>query len=55
MGSAVTAERYCLFDTVLGLGGIAWNEVGLTRVHLPEADAAAAGTGSSAARVFRVS
>ena len=36
-----TGERYCLFDTAFGLCGIAWNEAGLTRVHLPEADVAA--------------
>lgn len=34
-------ERYCLFDTAFGLCGIAWGEHGLTRVQLPEADAAA--------------
>lgn len=34
-------ERYCLFDTAFGLTGIAWAASGLTRVQLPEADAAA--------------
>ena len=34
-------ERYCLFDTAFGLTGIAWNDHGLTRVQLPEKDAAA--------------
>ncbi len=34
-------ERYCLFDTEFGLCGVAWNEAGLTRVQLPEADIAA--------------
>ena len=41
-GAAMAAtERYCLFDTAFGLTGIAWNGRGLTRVQLPEADAAA--------------
>ena len=35
-------ERYCLFDTVLGSFGIAWNDRGLYRLQLPEADGAAA-------------
>jgi len=30
--------HYCLFDTAIGTCGIAWNERGLTRVQLPEAD-----------------
>lgn len=34
-------ERYCLFDTAFGLCGIAWNDHGLTRLQLPEKDAAA--------------
>lgn len=34
-------ERYCLFDTAFGLCGIVWNDRGLTRVQLPEKDAAA--------------
>lgn len=38
---ARAADRYCLFDTAFGLTGIAWNGRGLTRVQLPEADAAA--------------
>lgn len=43
MGAPVadSAERYCLFDTAFGLCGIAWSARGLTRVQLPEADAAA--------------
>ena len=35
------AESYCLFDTEFGLTGIAWSAGGLTRVQLPEVDAAA--------------
>ena len=31
-------EHYCLFDTAIGLCGVAWSERGLTRVQLPEAD-----------------
>jgi methylated-DNA-[protein]-cysteine S-methyltransferase len=27
--------QYCLFDTVIGTGGLAWNERGLTHVELP--------------------
>ena len=34
-------ERYCLFDTALGSFGIAWNDRGLSRLQLPEADGAA--------------
>jgi len=29
---------YCVFDTQLGVCGIAWSERGLTRLQLPEAD-----------------
>ncbi len=35
------AEAYALFDTALGVCGIAWSDRGLTRLQLPEADAAA--------------
>ena len=31
-------ERYCLFDTALGPFGLAWNECGVVRLQLPEAD-----------------
>ena len=31
-------ERYCLFDTAIGPCGVAWSDLGLTRVQLPEAD-----------------
>lgn len=31
-------EHYCLFDTAIGPCGVAWSEMGLTRVQLPEAD-----------------
>ena len=34
-------ETCCLFDTAFGLCGIAWGEHGVTRLQLPEADAAA--------------
>ena len=34
-------ERYCLFDTALGSFGVAWNDRGLSRLQLPEADGAA--------------
>jgi methylated-DNA-[protein]-cysteine S-methyltransferase len=33
--------RYHLFDTRIGICGVAWNEGGLQRVQLPEADARA--------------
>jgi methylated-DNA-[protein]-cysteine S-methyltransferase len=29
---------YCLFDTAIGVCGVAWNERGLTRVQLPESN-----------------
>jgi methylated-DNA-[protein]-cysteine S-methyltransferase len=32
------AARYCLFETALGPFGMAWNEHGLVRLQLPEAD-----------------
>jgi methylated-DNA-[protein]-cysteine S-methyltransferase len=35
------AGRYCLFETRMGIFGLAWNERGLTRLQLPEADARA--------------
>ena len=31
-------EHYCLFDTAIGLCGVAWSERGLTRLQLPESD-----------------
>lgn len=31
--------RYALFDTALGVAGIAWNAAGLVACHLPERDA----------------
>jgi methylated-DNA-[protein]-cysteine S-methyltransferase len=34
-------QHYCLFDTALGICGIAWSEHGLTRLQLPESDRAA--------------
>lgn len=33
--------RYCIFETAIGACGVAWSERGLTRVALPEFDAAA--------------
>ncbi|HET6970192.1 MAG TPA: methylated-DNA--[protein]-cysteine S-methyltransferase [Phenylobacterium sp.] len=30
--------QYALFDTAIGHAGLAWNEVGLVGVHLPERD-----------------
>jgi methylated-DNA-[protein]-cysteine S-methyltransferase len=30
--------QYALFDTAIGHTGIAWNEIGLVAVHLPERD-----------------
>src|SRR6266480_1536824 len=36
------AERYCLFDTAIGLCGIAWTESGVTKFQLPERSPAAA-------------
>jgi methylated-DNA-[protein]-cysteine S-methyltransferase len=35
---AVTPEPHCLFDTAIGLCGVAWSARGLTRVQLPEAN-----------------
>jgi methylated-DNA-[protein]-cysteine S-methyltransferase len=37
----VAQPHYHLFDTTLGLCGVAWSDAGLTRVQLPERDAAA--------------
>ncbi len=31
-------EHYCLFDTPIGVCGVAWSNQGLTRLQLPEAD-----------------
>src|SRR6185295_17096763 len=36
-----TRSRYHVFDTALGACGIAWNERGVTRFALPQADPAA--------------
>lgn len=33
--------HYCLFDTAIGITGVAWSEQGLTRLQLPEAGRAA--------------
>jgi methylated-DNA-[protein]-cysteine S-methyltransferase len=33
--------HYCLFDTALGVCGVAWSERGLTRLQLPESDRSA--------------
>src|SRR5581483_9897139 len=30
--------QYALFDTAIGHAGLAWNDVGLVGVHLPERD-----------------
>ena len=35
------AEAYALFDTALGVCGVAWSSQGLTRLQLPESDPAA--------------
>ena len=34
-------QRYCVFDTPIGLCGVAWSERGLTRLRLPEASRSA--------------
>jgi len=36
-----SGEHYCLFDTALGVCGLAWSERGITRVQLPDRDRAA--------------
>jgi methylated-DNA-[protein]-cysteine S-methyltransferase len=36
-----TRASYCVFETAIGLCGVAWSERGLTCVQLPEADPAA--------------
>ena len=36
-----TATAFALFDTALGVCGIAWNDLGVVGVHLPDRDAAA--------------
>jgi methylated-DNA-[protein]-cysteine S-methyltransferase len=43
-GSVVgqTAHRYRIFETADGFCGIAWNDLGITRFHLPATTAAAA-------------
>ena len=37
----MTTQHYQLFETEAGFCGIAWNEVGITRFHLPASDLAA--------------
>jgi methylated-DNA-[protein]-cysteine S-methyltransferase len=32
-------SEFCLFETAIGTGGVAWGEDGITGVQLPEADA----------------
>lgn len=34
----VQAQHYCLFDTAIGVCGLAWSEGGITRLRLPERD-----------------
>src|SRR5262245_54762416 len=34
-------EHYCLFDTAIGVCGIAWSERGITRLQLPQRSRAA--------------
>ena len=34
------SESFTLFETPIGIGGIAWNERGVSGVQLPEPDAA---------------
>jgi methylated-DNA-[protein]-cysteine S-methyltransferase len=36
-----TTTLYCLFDTAIGACGVAWSDLGVTRLQLPEADAGA--------------
>jgi methylated-DNA-[protein]-cysteine S-methyltransferase len=36
-----TNTHYCLFATAIGACGVAWSDVGVTRLQLPEADATA--------------
>lgn len=36
-----TQEFYCVFDTAMGACGVAWSELGLTKLQLPEVDRAA--------------
>jgi methylated-DNA-[protein]-cysteine S-methyltransferase len=36
----MTTTSYCVFDTAIGAGGVAWNTTGVTGVQLPEPDAA---------------
>jgi len=30
------AEHYCLFETAIGVCGVAWGRLGISRLHLPE-------------------
>jgi len=39
--SASVQHHYCLFETAFGVCGVAWTEIGLSRVQLPERDTAA--------------
>ncbi|CAH1687526.1 Methylated-DNA--(protein)-cysteine S-methyltransferase [Hyphomicrobiales bacterium] len=43
MGQA--RHRYCIFETAGGFCGIAWNDTGITRFHLPSLSAEAAERG----------
>jgi methylated-DNA-[protein]-cysteine S-methyltransferase len=36
--STTMPSHYCLFDTAIGACGVAWSELGLTRLQLPESD-----------------
>jgi methylated-DNA-[protein]-cysteine S-methyltransferase len=36
--STTMPPHYCLFDTAIGACGVAWCELGLTRLQLPESD-----------------
>jgi methylated-DNA-[protein]-cysteine S-methyltransferase len=36
--STIMPSHYCLFDTAIGVCGVAWSELGLTRLQLPEFD-----------------
>jgi methylated-DNA-[protein]-cysteine S-methyltransferase len=40
-GTPAPRPRYCLFDTAIGVIGLAWSGLGLTRLQLPEAEARA--------------
>jgi methylated-DNA-[protein]-cysteine S-methyltransferase len=36
----MSEERFCLFETAIGVGGIAWTDAGISGIQLPEPDAA---------------